>query len=140
MTGTKGRSGRRNAVSLSLSPPPPPPDDADRLNSPRLYQIHELRWLLLKNRGQIPEDDYAKLDAYFREQGRQAPWGKRLIHMTRWYHVKSALSDGYKIIDGSAFEYAAAECADTPAVGGPAAMKASYFWMKKHMREKDLGW
>lgn len=94
----------------------------------------------MNNSEQIPEDDYAKLDAYLCEQERQAPWGRQLIHMTRWFYVKKAILLGYKIVDESAFEYAANECADSPAYGGLAAMKASYFWMQKRWCETDAGY
>jgi hypothetical protein len=114
-------------------PAPPPSDDA-------LYEIREQRLLLLINRERLPEDDYAKLDGYLRKQERQAPWSLQLIHMTRWFHVKAAISLGYKTLDGSAFDYAAAECAGTPAAGGPAAMKSSFWWMKKRWRQTDTGY
>jgi hypothetical protein len=65
-------------------------------------------------------------------EGSQAPWTMQQVHLHRWYYVRYAIRHkGQRIVDDSAYEYAAKAVADTPAKGGAAAMKQSYMWVQK---------
>jgi hypothetical protein len=65
--------------------------------------------------------------------GGTVPWTMEQVHLYRWYFVRYAMREaGQRIVDDSAFAYAAKAVADTPAFGGPAAMKQSYAWVQKH--------
>jgi hypothetical protein len=70
---------------------------------------------------------------------RQMPWTLEEVHLYRWFYVRQALAKGERMVDDSAYDYAAAAVADTPARGGAGTMKKSYDWVQKRPRLKGRG-
>jgi hypothetical protein len=58
-------------------------------------------------------------------------WTWQEVHLFRWYFVRYAVHDGKRIVDETAFDYAAEAVKATPARGGTAAMRRSYVWVQK---------
>jgi hypothetical protein len=130
VSGTR-RSGRRSVASLR-----PAGEFARRSYGEAKPTPNELRDTLRKlieNAERLPSDLYHKLRRLLEWHLNQVPWTMEEVHLRRWYFVRYAMREkGKRIVDDSAFEYAAEAVADTPAKGGPAAMKQSYIWVQKH--------
>jgi hypothetical protein len=138
MAGKKGRSGRRSKASLCIPIPPLPwtsPTTGEPLTrAPTVYEFWEFKRQLVTNRGHMPDDLFDKLNSLFNWLISREPWPMEMVHNWRRSLVIYGLREGHKLIDDSAYEYAAKEAAGTPARGDMAAMKDSYFKFEKRLR------
>ena len=127
MAGTR-RSGRRSAASLR------PAGDTVKPLTP--YELRDTFAKLNENAERLPRELYLKLWRLLEWHLNQQPWTMERIICVAGIFVRYAMREAGRreIVDDSAFEYAAKAVADTPAQGGPAAMKRSYAWDAKAPR------
>src|SRR5271157_4287594 len=108
------RCARPSSASARSSTPPPTAHHRSR---------HHCREAVMAGkRGRSGQRSVASLDGWTWEQ----------VHLYRWYFVRYAIHAGQRMVDDTAFRYAADRVANTPAHGGTAAMRRSYVWVQKH--------
>jgi hypothetical protein len=143
MTGKKGHSGRRSAASLR--PPIVPwlsPTTGESLTrAPTVHELRDFKCLLMDNAHRLPDDVYVKLESLIDWLISREPDSMQLVHMTREWFIREGLRRGHKLIDLTAYDYAAKQIASipifAPAWGGAAAMKDSHEWLER--RQHELG-
>lgn len=126
-------SGRRSAASTRQSA---------AVHVPTLPQLQVMLLRLRAHADNMPDHLYRDLRQNLEWQIAQTEWSMTRIHQWRWFAVREAARRGYGLVateyNNNAFEIAAETLADTPAAGGAAAMKGSYFWIKRARREGRL--
>ncbi len=139
MPGKKGRSGRRSRTSFYEAPGERKSliTGEPTMQSLSFDELCSFRQQLMVHTEQIPDDLYLKMTGLVDSLIRQRQWTWQQIHMARWMAVRLSRNSDNKMVDDSVFKAATKHhlVADTPARGGSAAMKESYWWMEDRWRQ-----